>query len=122
MDIKGKLNVFVKDVTAKDGTEFKSFRASVSGKVKDSDKYLNASVKVRFAGEKFPKSKTDKLESKYMYVIDVVKGFISVEEFKTTEKTYNDLVLVITDAKIDSKKEITQKKKQEEVTDDDLPF
>ena len=122
MDIKGKLNVFVKDVQSKDGTEFKSFRASVSGKVKDSDKYLNVSVKVRFAGEKFPKAKTDKLESKYMYVIDVVKGFISVEEFKIGEKPYNDVVFVITEAKIESKKEITQKKKHEEVTDDDLPF
>ena len=119
MEIKGKLNLFVKDVHPKEKEAFKSFRTSIGSKKQDGG-YLNTSVKVKFAGEKLPKEKTNKLEEKFMYILDVKSGFVSCESFTRQDgTTFTDVVFVIQDAKIESKKEITQKN---EVTEDDIPF
>ena len=119
MEIKGKVNLFVKNVKGNDGKEFKTFRTSIGSKNQDG-KYLNVSCKVKFAGDKLPKEKTDKLEEKYMYTLDVKSGFVSCKSFTRKDgTTFNDVVFVIQDAKIESKKEISKKN---EVIDDDIPF
>ena len=118
MEIKGKVNLFVKNVKGNDGTEFKTFRTSIGSKNQDG-KYLNVSCKVKFAGDKLPKEKTEKLKEKYMYTLDVKSGFVSCESFTRKDgTTFNDVVFVITEAKVESKKEIAQK----EAVEDDTPF
>lgn len=118
MELKGKVNVFVKDVKGKDGKDFKTFRASFGSKNQDG-KYLNASMPLKFAGEKMTRDKTNKLLESHMYVLDVVSGFIGVDQFKNKDgNTYNEAVIVITDAKVDSKKEIAKKEEK----DNDTPF
>lgn len=118
MEIKGKMNLFV-EVKGKGEETFKVFSTSVSNKDKDG-KYTNLSLQVNFAGEKFPKEKTDKLEEGFCYTIDVKSGFITCRTFEDKDKKIQKRVcLVITDAKIESKKKINKKAPE---TDDDLPF
>ena len=118
MEIKGKMNLFV-EVKGKGEETFNVFSTSVSNKDKDG-KYTNLSLQVNFAGEKFPKEKTDKLEEGFCYTLDVKSGFITCRTFEDKDKKIQKRVcLVITDAKIESKKKVN--KKEPEI-DDDLPF
>lgn len=118
MEIRGKMNLFV-EVKGKGENTFKVFSTSVSNKDKDG-KYTNLSLQVNFAGEKFPKEKTDKLEEGICYTLDVKSGFISCRTFEDKDENLQKRVcLVVTDAKIESKKKVNKKAKD---TDDDLPF
>lgn len=118
MEIKGKMNLFV-EVKGKGEETFKVFSTSVSNKDKDG-KYTNLSLQVNFAGEKFPKEKTDKLEEGFCYTLDIKSGFITCRTFQAKDgSTQKRVCLVITDAKIESKKKINKKAKD---TEDDLPF
>ena len=96
MKILGKTNIFIEDVTTKNGEIFHRYTTSISGKDKAGN-YENKSIDVRFAGKNFPAEKLAKLDATNYYVVDIVDGFISVRKGKD-EKKY--LELVVTDAKI----------------------
>ena len=119
MEIKGKIKLFVNDVTKDEGESYKTFRSSLVRTInKDKKEYDKIPVNVVFSGEKFTAEKLAKFESKYFYEVEVISGFLSFVRAKKDSKTYY-IQYVITDAKVLEKKEVKQKV---ETTDSDLPF
>lgn len=117
MDIKGTIPIFKK----KRG-KFAFFEGTIS-RIDRDDKRVNCSVEVKFGNKSvFTDEKLNELKEDLCYVLDVKKGFISVDawEDKTTHDKRRKLVLVVTDATIT--KEIVCKKKEDKKSENGLPF
>lgn len=105
MEIKGKLNVFVKARLLKDGTNKKYFVGSISEGVKlegeeKCSSYKNANFDVRLTGKYNSPEVVGAMKVGYCYQLDVSEGFIGVDCYK--DKAGNDrtkAVLVILNAK-----------------------
>ena len=110
MEIRGKLNVFVKKAKAQKGEEVTYLSTSVGNNegTKDKPKYINAYLDVILAGDL--KGKESKLDDKHYYVLEVSKGFMSARTRKPTKgDSYVTPVIVVSEAKIEKKVVLKEK-------------
>lgn len=137
MEIKGKINLFVKKEAGKgkDGKDIINITGSIGvdvSKVKDEHAYRNLSYDVRLTGDLAKKVKD--LKENTCYVTNVEKGFITARGW--TDKDGNEHiipVIAIQEASIEKAVAFTPKEATKEnlkkakanakaIADSDLPF
>ena len=115
MNISGKLLLFVQEKKTSEGKPFRTYSTSVGNKQEDGS-YLNASMDLVFAKERFPESKLAKLDSSKVYTLEVKEAWPSVRKFITKEgKEVRVIYIFINDATITDSKEINK-------SSDEVPF
>ena len=99
MNISGLITIFPKM-----RGKFKFFEGTISGKDED-DKFVNTSVECKFGNkDNFDQKFIDSLDTNKYYIVDIYRGFLSVDQWEdnTTHDTRKKLVIIITDCKIKS--------------------
>lgn len=109
--LKGTLlNVFKNERTIKkDGKDetFIDFKASITKK--NGDQYERMPIRVNFAGD-LGKKAAAKFETKKCYEIEIHKGFLSFDKWTGNDgNNHYILVIVVTEAKVKSVKDVKTK-------------
>ena len=125
MELKGKITIFPElKERENDKGEVESFivcRGTISSK-SESGEYINKSVNVKFAGDKFPKAKVNQLDPEKCYSLEIEKGFLSVNEMTNAHGTRKELEIVVLEGKLTGSKVVERPVVKEETKDGDLPF
>ena len=125
MELKGKITIFPEmKEKENDKGEVESFivcRGTISSK-NESGAYVNKSVNVRFAGDKFPKEKVNRLDPEKCYSLELEKGFLAVSEITNSHGTRRELEIVVLEGKLTGSKVVERPVVEEKPADSDLPF
>ena len=115
MKLTEQLNLFIEPRPYKKGGEEKTFykvTTSIATKLEDGS-YLRKAVEVILNPKKFPDEKIAKLDPSFMWVVNVLNGWLMVTDY--TDKHGNQvkqLAIYIEDMKLTSKTPIDQAKRQ----------
>ena len=125
MELKGKITIFpdMKERELEDGKveQFIVCRGTISSK-NEYGNYVNKSVSVKFAGKNFPKDKVNKLNPEKCYKLDILEGFLGVNEIISAHGTRRELEIVVLSGKLSDPKVVERPVPEEKPVDDDLPF
>lgn len=106
MNVSGLITIFPKM-----RGKFKFFEGSISQK--NDDGFINCSIECKFGNkEEFNDKFLNELNTEKYYLVDVYRGFLSVDEWedKETHDSRKKIVLVITDCKIKDSGKLDKKK------------
>ena len=115
MKLTEKLNLFVEHIAYKKGGEEKTFHkltTSIATKQEDGT-FLRMPVDIFANAKRYPDAVLAKLDSKFMYTINIKNGWLVVDDYTNKDgKQIKKLCIYVDEMKIESKTAIDQEKRE----------